>query len=602
MKISNHFSFYRPVTKIIKHLLSCTISIFLIVFLAGCVPGLQASTTTSVPPTSTDIAIETPAAPAATAETTITPHATATIAPQATPTALVDDAQGWLAFLENGQITIKSLSGPESVVAEDRYQQILGWSSNLFHLLAIRQDGASVVIDRSGKIQAAFENLPQPAFWAGNAEDSTEDWLAVPRPDAALELVSFPSGNSIISFEPGSLGEDGQAFVRWGSNNEMILTASLAQLQNNVPFSGSILALMAIDYPIGQNLFIEGIGGGTVSQDFQKTYFQVMDSLPGSPLPILLGFVIEDGCSSCMIDGLELTSLDTWTVKSLPLGAILLDTPEAHAWNPAQPGLLALAKGSSRLTIENKRLALLDVPAGTLRYLTGEDQVVFEPSWSPDGQRLAYTTMPTQAEVADSDQDMEALMGGRAIAVYDLTNTTTHILTHPTKDEIDGWPRWSADGQTLLFARKHLTDSTTEVWQVALATGEERLVVSIAGTPQSCHQLGCDWDQMLAYASGRSTSTAVTTSPVLAPTPTPIIQPDPSLPGWMIYHNSEYGFSFQYPSTWELNEGVGNPRNFIHLKSETGTLMIGYRRATQQAASCVHRDLFSCPMARVAHV
>ena len=520
---------------------------------------------------------------------TITPDSTITIPPQATPTVLLDDTQGLLAYLENDQITIRSLSGQQAVLAEGQYKQILGWSPNHFHLLAIRRDGNSVVIDRSGKTLAAFGILPQPAFWMDGyaIEDGEEDWLAVPRPDAALELVSFPSGESKILYVPGSLGEDGLAYVRWGSNGSIILTPSLAQLQSDVQFTGGMLALMAADSPHGQLVFIEGTGGGTVGldfqPDFQKSYFQVLDSVPGSPASILLGFVIEDACSSCAIDGLELTSLELWPPHALPLGAFLLNTPEAYTWNPVQPGLLALAEGGSRYTLENKRLALLDVPAGILRYLTGEDQAAFEPSWSPDGRRLAYTTMTAQAEAAGSWQEMEVLMGGRAIAVYDLTKQTAKNLTHPAKDEIDGWPRWSEDGNALVFARKRFADSTTQVWQMDLATGREQLVVSIAGTPLACHQVGCGWDQMLAYAPGHSTSMAQTTTPVLAPTPTPIIQPDPSRQGWMSYHNTAYGFSFQYPSTWELDKGVGNPPNFILLKSETGTLMIGYRRATQQA-------------------
>jgi len=558
-------------------------SMFVMALLAGCLPVMQASPATSVPPTSIATAIDTTAVPAVATETTFTPETTVTLAPQATPTVLSDAGQGWLAYLENDQITIRSLSGQQAVLAEGWYKRILGWSPNHFHLLAIRRDGNSVVIDRSGKTLATFEKLPQPAFWAGNTEDSTEDWLAVPRADAALKLVSFPSVNSNILFEPGSLGEDGKAFVRWGSNKEMILTASLEQLQKNVHFSGGMLALMAADVPNGQNLFIEGFGGGTISQDFHKTYFKVLDGLPGSPLSILLGFDIKDACTSCSIDGLELNSLDTWAVKSLPLGAILLDTPEAYTWNPAQSGLLALAEGGSRYTLENKRLALIDVPAGTMHYLTGEDQVIFEPTWSPDGRRLAYTTMPVQSSASGSDQDLEVLLGGRAIAVHDLTTNTAQTLTHPMKDEIDGWPRWSADGQMLLFARKRLVDSTTGVWQVDLATGEEQMIVSIVGAPQSCHQIGCGWDQMLAYAPGQSAPPSGATTSVLAPTPTSIIQPDPTRQGWMTYHNTAYGFSFQYPSTWELDNSMGDLPNFIQLKGETGTLMIGYRRATQQA-------------------
>jgi hypothetical protein len=50
----------------------------------------------------------------------------------------------------------------------------------------------------------------------------------------------------------------------------------------------------------------------------------------------------------------------------------------------------------------------------------------------------------------------------------------------------------------------------------------------------------------------------------------------------MTYHNTAYGFSFQYPSIWTLG-GVGDLPNYIKLTSEKGALIIGYRRVNQQA-------------------
>jgi len=240
---------------------------------------------------------------------------------------------------------------------------------------------------------------------------------------------------------------------------------------------------------------------------------------------------------------------------------------------------VALAVGGSRFTLEKKRLALLDVPAGTLRYLTGEEQVVYEPSWSPDGLRLAFTTLPVQKNVTGSGPELEARLGGRTIAVYDLKTGATQTLTHPAQDEIDGWPRWSADGKMLLYARKSLPDSTTQVRQLDLASGDDRLVTSVAAAPQSCHRFGCGWEQILAYTSGQTTAATMPLPTVLPPTPTAAAQTDTPRGGITTYHNPDYGFSFQYPASWELTETT----NFIRLTSQKGIVVIGYRRVTQQA-------------------
>ena len=491
---------------------------------------------------------------------------------------------GWLAFIENGRLSIRDLRGTAAAEVKGDYRQIVGWSPHQTYLLAIQKNGASTVIDNTGIVLKVFDQLPQPAFWAGssaNKEERSEDWLALPRQDGALELMSFPSPRAKLLFEPGSLGADGLAFVRWSSNGEVILTPSLAQLQSKVSFALGFFAPLLENGPDTQNLAAGG-GGGPILWDFHKEYFQVLDGVPGSPLSIILGFVIQEQCSSCWADGLELVSLDPWSGKILPLGAVLLNTPETYAWNPAQPGLLALAEGGSRFTLENKRLALLDVPAGTSpRYLTDPDQVVFEPSWSPDGRRLAYTTMPTQAQASGSGSDLEARLGGRKIAVYDLKAGASQTLTHPAQDEIDGWPRWSTDGQTLLYARKQLASSTTQVRQVEIVSGKDELLLTLNDAPPACHRSGCGWEQMVAYSPGIR-ATVPAPAPVLAPTPAAVVNKDTPRQGMTTYHNPAYGFSIQYPDTWEYTRPYKQLNNYFQLNGPKGVLRIDYRRATQQ--------------------
>lgn len=315
----------------------------------------------------------------------------------------------------------------------------------------------------------------------------------------------------------------------------------------------------------------------------------MLDGVPGSrptpgnlPETILLGFQVMEECSSCQSDGLELVSLNPWSETILPQGLVLLNTKEAYAWNSAQPGLLAIAEGDSRFTFEHKRLVLLDVPAGQFRYLTGEDQVVFEPSWSPDGRRLAYTTLLAMGQPLGSAPDLETLLGGRAIAFYDMQSGAINRLTSPTKDEIDGWPRWSADGKSLFYARKRLADSTTEVRLVEIASGADNRLFFIANAPQFCHLIGCGWEQMLAYSAGKTASAQEAVGPVLDPTPAARIQPDTPVAGWNTYADPGYGFSFQYPADWKISDS-SQPPNYLRVSGEDTALTIGYRRLNQQA-------------------
>ena len=516
--------------------------------------------------------------PKPTVTITTAPGASPTLSATLTPT--LKSAEGWLAFIDNGHLTVQDMQSGQAAQVEGEYWQIVGWSPGGKYLLAVRNDGASIVVDATGRILSELDDLPQPAFWAAMKDkSSSDDWLAIPKKDGALGLLSFPSLMTKAMFEPGSLGADGLASVRWGSNGEVILTPSLNQLQNKVSFEQGYFSLLLQNGPNVQNMAVGG-NSGFASQDFHQTYFQVLDSVPGNSSAYeLLGFLIENQCSSCQMDGLELVSLDAWSGKILPLGATLLDTPEAYAWNPAQPGLMALAEGGSRFTLENKRLALLDVPAGTLRYLTGKEQVVFEPSWSTDGLRLAFTTMAAREQASGSGPELEALLGGRVIAVYDMHTDATQTLTHPAKNEIDGWPRWSADGKMLLYARKRLADATTQVRQLDLASGDDRLVISLSGVPLACHRIGCGWDQMLAYTPGKSATTNTPLGQVLAPTATASVLTNTPRQGMTTYHNPAYGISFQYPASWELTEIP----NFIQLTGPQGVLVVGYRRLTQQA-------------------
>ena len=223
-----------------------------------------------------------------------------------------------------------------------------------------------------------------------------------------------------------------------------------------------------------------------LSDDIRATYYQIVDWAPGTRL-ILAGRGML--AVSFWSWGVPLVTINADTGEIADMGAAMLLTPEAYAWHPTKPGLLALAEGGSRYLYEIGRLALLDVTTGNLTYLTGDEVAVFEPAWSPDGALLAYAAVPASPDAHGDGETLEQALNGRAIYVLNPQTGETRALTNPG-DGIDGWPQWSADGTRLLYTRQH--DGQTDVRGVTLDGSHDELLVTGLPDP-TCHYSGCGW-------------------------------------------------------------------------------------------------------------
>ncbi len=94
----------------------------------------------------------------------------------------------------------------------------------------------------------------------------------------------------------------------------------------------------------------------------------------------------------------------------------------------------------------NIAIAILDVESGRIRYLTDGRYSDGDPTWSPNGRQIAFS----------SDRD-----GNREIYVMDPDGTTVRRLTdHPAWD---GHPYWSPDGSRILFESNRGPGETFEV-------------------------------------------------------------------------------------------------------------------------------------------
>jgi hypothetical protein len=360
---------------------------------------------------------------------------------------------------------------------------LLEWSPSGNHLLAGRYN----VYRYDGAAMNSFYNRPT-SFWAPlDALPGAPDWLAMHIADGALLAAPFPEGETRQVLPPGSLGNDRRSTVRWSLDGWLAWSLNADQLAEAGQFE--------------QMLYVRPAEGDAevtawrLSDDIREAYYQIVDWVPGTRLILAARGMLAVSLWSW---GVPLVTINADTGEITDLGAAMLLTPEAYAWHPAQPGLLALAEGGSRYLFETGRLALLDVTTGELRTLTSPDAAAFEPDWSQDGTLLAYAAVPASPDAVGGGDTLEHALDGRAIYVVNPQSGETHALTHPS-DAVDGWPQWSADGTRLLYTRQH--DGYTDVRVVTLDGSSDTLLATGLTDPR-CYYGGCGWRQMLAYYSG----------------------------------------------------------------------------------------------------
>jgi Tol biopolymer transport system component len=126
-------------------------------------------------------------------------------------------------------------------------------------------------------------------------------------------------------------------------------------------------------------------------------------------------------------------------------------------WSPIGDEVLALrdlqVNGSTK-----RQLVLLDPENNSYRVLMGKNgdyfigpNVIDEPSWSPDGKRIAYTEMKIYPEY----------YGCSDIFIMDVEPSHTVRITACDGFERNDSPTWSADGEKIFFSsnRDHLDES-----------------------------------------------------------------------------------------------------------------------------------------------
>ena len=125
-------------------------------------------------------------------------------------------------------------------------------------------------------------------------------------------------------------------------------------------------------------------------------------------------------------------------------------------------------------------LYLYDRDAGTLDRLTNDEYDDRDPDFSPDGERLVFSSDRTAVNTVDAGS-------AQAYNLFTYTLATHEIAYVTSGPQVDLSPRWSPDGSRILFAsaRREADGkfSAQDVWLADLAPADEVLAEGPASGP-----------------------------------------------------------------------------------------------------------------------
>ena len=234
-----------------------------------------------------------------------------------------------------------------------------------------------------------------------------------------------------------------------------------AQLNQALPALGTVEALPQAQAPLATaQMWLYGIPWQPTTTPLPASPTTASAAPPSPTLALVLRATASPTSTATASPTSTPTSTSTPTLPPSPtpsatsaLVAQITLTPVPQPTPFGRSGAIAFASTRSGLA----QIWLYDISDQSFRPLTNEPDGACQPTWAPDGQRLAFITPCTRNQVRYDNA---------RIMLLDLRTGTVQVLVPPSQGDYD--PAWSPDGNFLAFTS--LRDGHPQIYLYNLQT------------------------------------------------------------------------------------------------------------------------------------
>ena len=259
--------------------------------------------------------------------------------------------------------------------------------------------------------------------------------------ESRIAFISDRSGHK----EVWLMDYDGAAQTQLTKQGSIALSPRLSPDGSRVAYvtfakSGPQLAMYSLD--LGRNVAFPGFGGNNTSPAW---------SADGSQLAFSSSMTGDPEIYVAEANGLHHRRVTAYTGPDV-----------SPVWNPKTGTQIAFVSGRTGLP----QIYIMDADGTTLQRMTDTGYAV-SPSWSPNGQFLAFAWRRNYGPGAPGGQDIYAM---------DIATKKWVQLTH--EEGVNDYPSWSPDGRHIVYESKR--GGRTQVWTM-LADGTQNRALTTSG-------------------------------------------------------------------------------------------------------------------------